>query len=110
MKNWQLVLPKLKGDWENKIKPYSEKHGAKTFGAVGTCWGSYVVLRLAEFVEFQAGVSFHPSHSKIAEMLQENEEEILKVRKPRKQFVFIWFFEPIIFLPNFGISLLNSNK
>ena len=78
----------LKGDWENKIKPYSEKHGAKTFGAVGTCWGSYVVLRLAEFVEFQAGVSFHPSHSKIAEILQENEEEILKVRKPQKQFVF----------------------
>ena len=80
---------KLKSDWENKIKPYSEKHGAKTFGAVGTCWGSYVVLRLAEFVEFQAGVSFHPSHSKIAEILQENEEEILKVRKPRKQLLFL---------------------
>ena len=85
----------MKGDWENKIKPYAEKYGAKTFGAVGTCWGSYVVLRLAEFVEFQAGVSFHPSHSKIAEMLQENEEEILKVRKSRKQ-----FFLSLILLKN----------
>ena len=91
----------MKGDWENKIKPYSEKHGAKTFGAVGTCWGSYVVLRLAEFVEFQAGVSFHPSHSKIAEILQENEEEILKVRKPRKQ-----FFLSLILLKNQQIFCL----
>ena len=91
----------MKGDWENKIKPYSEKHGAKTFGAVGTCWGSYVVLRLAEFVEFQAGVSFHPSHSKIAEILQENEEEILKVRKSRKQ-----FFSSLILLKNQQIICL----
>ena len=56
----------MKVDWEEKIKPYAEKHGAKTYGAVGTCWGSYVVLRLAEDVGFQAGVSFHPSHSPIA--------------------------------------------
>ena len=60
--NWD----KLKVDWEQKIKPYAEKHGAQTYGAVGTCWGSYVVLRLAENVGFQAGVSFHPSHSPIA--------------------------------------------
>ncbi len=25
----------LKSDWLNKIKPYAESHGAKTFGAVG---------------------------------------------------------------------------
>merc|ERR1712200_261596 len=54
--------PSLKLDWEKKVKPYAEKNGAKTYGSVGTCWGSYVVLRLAEDVGFNAGVSFHPSH------------------------------------------------
>jgi len=82
--NWD----KLKVDWEQKIKPYAEKHGAKTYGAVGTCWGSYVVLRLAEDVGFQAGVSFHPSHSPIAgSILQENEEEILKAVKCPQMFM-----------------------
>mgnify|MGYP001252335365 CR=1 FL=1 len=42
------------------------EEGRSPMGAVGTCWGSYVVLRLAEDVGFQAGVSFHPSHSPIA--------------------------------------------
>ena len=61
--------PSLKLDWEKKVKPYAEKHGAKTYGSVGTCWGSYVVLRLAEDVGFNAGVSFHPSHSPISGMI-----------------------------------------
>ena len=61
--------PSLKLDWEKKVKPYAEKNGAKTYGSVGTCWGSYVVLRLAEDVGFNAGVSFHPSHSPIAGMI-----------------------------------------
>jgi hypothetical protein len=25
----------LKVDWEKKIKPYAQKHGAETFGAIG---------------------------------------------------------------------------
>ena len=44
----------------------------------GTCWGSYMVLRLCENVDFKAGVSFHPSHSPISGLLGESEEEILK--------------------------------
>jgi len=80
--------PSLKLDWEKKVKPYAEKHGAKTYGSVGTCWGSYVVLRLAEDVGFNAGVSFHPSHSPISGMiLQENEEEILKSVKCPQMFM-----------------------
>jgi len=69
----------LKNDWEKKIRPFAEKLGAKTYGAVGTCWGSYVVLRLCDDVCFKGGVSFHPSHSPIAGMmLKESEEELLK--------------------------------
>lgn len=30
--NW---AGKMKEDWEKKVKPYAEKHGAKTFGAIG---------------------------------------------------------------------------
>jgi len=68
----------LKVDWEKKVKPLAEKLGAKSYGAVGTCWGSYMVLRLCENVEFKAGVSFHPSHSPISGIIGDNEEEILK--------------------------------
>jgi len=82
---WQTSL---KVDWEKKIRPYAEKHGAITFGGVGTCWGSYVVLRLAEDVCFKAGVSFHPSHSPIAgNILQESEEDILKAVKCPQMFM-----------------------
>ncbi len=47
----------------------------------GTCWGSYVVLKLSTFVDFKAGVSMHPSHSMIAPMLNESEEDLLKEAK-----------------------------
>ena len=37
-----------------------------------------MVLRLCENVNFKAGVSYHPSHSRICELLEESEEELLK--------------------------------
>ena len=57
--------------------PYAEEHGCKTFGAIGTCWGSYMVVRMAAHPKMLAGVSMHPSHSPIMENLGENEEDIL---------------------------------
>jgi len=60
---------KIYKDWSEKVLPYAKKHGAKRFGSVGTCWGSYVVLRLSAEPDFHAGVSFHPSHTKIATQL-----------------------------------------
>ena len=57
--------------------PYAEGNGCKTFGAIGTCWGSYLVVRMAAHPKMLAGVSMHPSHSPIMENLGENEEEIL---------------------------------
>ena len=64
---WQ----KLSSDWETKIKPFAEKHGAKRYGAIGTCWGTYMVLKLCslEGQGFRAGVSWHPSHTAIVKNL-----------------------------------------
>jgi len=74
----QTVWENLKRDWEEGVLPYAEDHGCKTFGAIGTCWGSYMVVRLAADPKMKAGVSMHPSHSPImATHLGEDEEEIL---------------------------------
>ena len=77
----------LQGDWESKVKPLAEKLGAQTYGTVGFCWGSYMVMRLCSQVCFQAGISFHPSHSPIIGMINENEEEILKEVKSPQMFM-----------------------
>ena len=33
------------GDWGSLVKPLAAELGADTFGSVGTCWGSYPVVR-----------------------------------------------------------------
>ena len=63
-------------DWD-AVLPYAEEHGCKTFGAIGTCWGSYMVVRMAAHPKMLAGVSMHPSHSPIMEQLGESEDDIL---------------------------------
>lgn len=68
----------LKEDTEKRVLPYAEKHGAETYGAIGTCWGSYMVLRLASYPNMKAGVSMHPSHTPISQLLGESEEDLLK--------------------------------
>jgi len=43
-----------------------------------------VVVRLSSYTDFKAGISLHPSHSPIINMLGENEEEILKdIKSPQ---------------------------
>jgi len=70
----------LQKDWEEKVRPYAvESKGARSFGAIGTCWGSYMTIRLSSYPEVVAGVSMHPSHSPIMVRLGEEEEEILKM-------------------------------
>jgi len=61
----------------DKILPYARSHGAKVFGAVGTCWGGYMVARLSGYGDFRAGVSFHPATTFIAETV--NKEEVYEV-------------------------------
>ena len=43
-----------------------------------------MVVRLSSYVEIKAGVSLHPSHTPIINLLEENEEEILKdIKSPQ---------------------------
>jgi len=44
----------------------------------GTCWGSYMVLKLSSYVVLKAGISLHPSHSGIVVMLGLEEEDLYK--------------------------------
>ena len=96
----------LRDDWEKSIYPYAIQHGAESistigkkimfykfcsktrkpfpmdyfwlFSILGFCWGSYVVVKMSESPIIKAGVSMHPSHSKICEQIGENEELQLK--------------------------------
>ena len=77
----------LKQDWEQKIRPYAvESKGAETFGTIGTCWGSYMTIRLSTYPMVVAGVSMHPYHSTMMKKLGEDEEEIMR-RVGNKQLI-----------------------
>lgn len=71
--NWT----KLKQTFEDIVMPFARSKGAKEFGAIGTCWGSYMVLRECAYPEFKVGVSWHPSHSPISAGLGEEERALL---------------------------------
>jgi len=72
LKEKSVWLGQRQKDWVEKILPYARAHGAEVFGAVGTCWGGYMVLRLSSYGEFRAGASFHPATSYVVEnLLQE---------------------------------------
>merc|ERR1712159_385238 len=68
----------LKVDFEGKVLPFAKEKGGVSFGAIGTCWGSYMVIRESAYPEVKAGVSMHPSHTAISSILGENEEDILR--------------------------------
>ena len=64
-------------DFEDKVIPFAYEKGAASIGTIGTCWGSYMVVRQSSNAAIKAGVSVHPSHSTISDMLKENEEDLL---------------------------------
>lgn len=76
--NNETQWSQLKVDWEEKVKPYAEEQGCTAFSAIGTCWGSYMTVRLSSLPDFKAGVSMHPSHSGAIPGLLENETQILE--------------------------------
>merc|ERR1712002_104797 len=69
---------KIRKDWEALVKPLAVENGAKVFITAGTCWGSYPVIRFSSLPEFKGGVSIHPSHTKISEILGVDEKTILE--------------------------------
>jgi len=70
--NWT----RLESDW-NLVRSWAEEKGVSTFAAVGTCWGSYMTLRMSSLPEVFAGVSIHPSHSVLIPQMGEDEADIL---------------------------------
>jgi len=69
---------KLDRDWQDKVIPFAKKKGATSLGCLGTCWGSYCVIRQSSHPLVKAGVSWHPSHSFIASLMKEDEKELLE--------------------------------
>jgi len=70
-------------DWE-RVKKFGESIPCKTYGSIGTCWGTYPVMHFSTIPDFKAGVSMHPSHPQIMPMMGQNETEILtKVQCPQ---------------------------
>jgi len=82
---WAALMPftnsvsnwtRLQADW-TLVKSWAEQKGVTSFAAVGTCWGSYMTLRMSSLPEVVAGVSIHPSHSVMIPNLGEDEADIL---------------------------------
>ena len=71
--NWA----KLQQDLEKIVLPFAKSKGATSLGALGTCWGSYMVVRECAYDQFKAGVSWHPSHSPIMGLLGEDEKQLI---------------------------------
>ena len=67
-----------------------------------------MVVRLCENVCFKGGVSFHPSHSPIAGMLSESEEEILKNVKCPQMFMPADGDHPNTYPGGLGKNILND--
>lgn len=61
---------KLKDDWELSVLPFIKVKGAKTIGTIGTCWGTYINLKISEYDEVKASVSIHPSHTPVSAALR----------------------------------------
>ena len=57
------------------------------FDFIGTCWGTYLVVKLSSYVDLKAGISMHPSHTAICAMLGVDEEKILKEVKCPQMFM-----------------------
>lgn len=62
----------------NRVLNFARSRGAKVFGSMGTCWGSYLVIKLSALPDFKAGISMHPSHPKMMMLLEESEEDAYK--------------------------------
>ena len=80
--NWN---GRLKSD-VSKVMNYSKEFGCKSYGAIGTCWGTYPVIRMSESVDIKAGISMHPSHPNIMGMYQIDRHDpplIIPIRKLR---------------------------
>ena len=68
----------MQRDWAELLVPYLQLGGAQVVGAVGTCFGSYVVMHSAAESEglMVGGVSIHPSHPPLMANAGEDETTV----------------------------------
>ena len=59
------IWDNIKVDIEDHVLPFVAENGITKLGSVGTCWGSYVVMRCSARPEFMVGASMHPTHTAI---------------------------------------------
>ena len=91
--NWT----KIESDWKNAVLPYLETKlsAPLSIGLIGTCWGSYPVVFLSRFNNIKCGISMHPSHPGLIELLDQHESEVLsQIVAPQ-----LFMSEGISFLP-----------
>ena len=80
----ETVWAKLEADLNKVIEFAKGSKGAKLFGSVGTCWGTYPVMKLSARADFVAGVGLHPSHGKICPAFSEDEKALCEAAKDTK--------------------------
>jgi len=81
--NWTNILV----DWETVIYPFLSKQSPSSIGLIGTCWGTYPVVRLSSLGTVSAGVSMHPSHANLMKTAGEDQEQILGLIKSQQLFL-----------------------
>ena len=81
--NWTNI----QSDWTNVIYPYLQNQSSSSIGLIGTCWGSYPVVRLSMLDTISAGVSMHPSHVKMLADAGEDEAQVLGLIKSPQLFL-----------------------
>jgi len=80
---WTNIL----ADWETVIYPFLEEQSPSSIGLIGTCWGSYPVVRLSTLNTVSAGVSMHPSHPNLMRTAGEDEKQVLGGIKSQQLFL-----------------------
>lgn len=76
---WSRILE----DFTNTLLPEFKQRGATRIGALGLCYGSWVMLRLAGTGLIKAGVASHPSHPQIGPAAGDDVKELVQaVRCP----------------------------
>jgi len=68
---------KLKEEIDTVVA-FAKTKGAISFAGVGTCWGSYPVVRMSATNLLSCGVSMHPSHGILGNILGEEEIDMLR--------------------------------
>lgn len=74
-------------DFREKVLPLAKENGADKIGSLGTCWGTYCVIRQCAEPEVTAGASWHPAHSFITSLMGEDEKELLSKINGRQLFM-----------------------